>query len=328
MRAALTATDSSFEIATLPDPVPGPGELVVRVAGCGICGSDLKARPMMPAGTVMGHELGGEVVAVGAGAHGWKEGMRAAVLPVHACGECDRCRAGNVAHCEHAQLVGLGGAPGGFAELTRVSASHAFPLPDALPASAAPLVEPFAVGLHTARLAAIEPGDDVLVIGAGPVGLTTARWARELGAGSVTVSDPVARRRVAAPRFGATGVVDPAADGLGGPYDVVFECVGKPGLLDAAAAAAGLHGRIVIAGVCAEPDPYFPIVPLMKELSIRFSVYYLPDEFRAVVTAFADGVIDPAPLVTRTVALGDLDAAFAALTTAPDDLKILVDPTA
>ena len=301
MRAALTATDSSFEIATLPDPVPGPGELVVRVAGCGICGSDLKARPMMPAGTVMGHELGGEVVAVGAGAHGWKEGMRAAVLPVHACGECDRCRAGNVAHCEHAQLVGLGGAPGGFAELTRVSASHAFPLPDALPASAAPLVEPFAVGLHTARLAAIEPGDDVLVIGAGPVGLTTARWARELGAGSVTVSDPVARRRVAAPRFGATGVVDPAA---------------------------GLHGRIVIAGVCAEPDPYFPIVPLMKELSIRFSVYYLPDEFRAVVTAFADGVIDPAPLVTRTVALGDLDAAFAALTTAPDDLKILVDPTA
>ena len=108
----------------------------------------------------------------------------------------------------------------------------------------------------------------------------------------------------------------------------MFECVGKPGLLDAAAAAAGLHGRIVIAGVCAEPDPYFPLVPLMKELSIRFSVYYLPDEFRAVVRAFADGAIDPAPLVTRTVGLGDLDAAFAALTTAPDDLKILVDPTA
>ena len=231
MRAALTATDSWFEIDTLPDPAPGPGELIVRVAGCGICGSDLKARPMMPAGTVMGHELRG--------------------------------------------------APGGFAELARVSAGHAFRLPDALPASYAPLVEPFAVG-----------------------------------------------RRDAAPRFGATAVVDPGHDGLGGPYDVVFECVGKPNLLDAAAGAAGLHGRIVIAGVCAEPDQYFPLVPLMKELSIRFSVYYLPDEFRAVVTAFADGVIDPAPLVTRTVGLGDLDAAFAALTTAPDDLEILVDPTA
>ena len=84
---------------------------------------------MMPAGTVMGHELGGEVVAVGAGAgDGWKEGMRAAVLPVHACGECDRCRAGNVAHCEHAQLVGLGGAPGGFAELARVSADARVPV--------------------------------------------------------------------------------------------------------------------------------------------------------------------------------------------------------
>jgi 2-desacetyl-2-hydroxyethyl bacteriochlorophyllide A dehydrogenase len=328
VRAALTGTDGSFEIATLPDPEPGPGELVVRVVGCGICGSDLKARPVMPAGIVMGHELGGEVVAVGAGAgDAWAEGMRAAVLPVHSCGACERCRAGNVAHCERARLIGLGGAPGGFAELATVSVDHAFRLPDALPPAHAPLVEPFAVGLHAARLGAIEPGDDVLVMGAGPVGLTTACWATQLGAGTVTVSDPVASRRAAAPRFGATAVVEPAADGLGGPYDVVFDCVGAPGLFDAAAAAAGLHGRIVIAGVCTEPDHYLPIVPLMKELSIRFSVYYRPDEFRAVITAFADGTVDPAPLVTRTVGLGDLDAAFAALATAPDDLKILVDPT-
>jgi (R,R)-butanediol dehydrogenase / meso-butanediol dehydrogenase / diacetyl reductase len=327
VRAALTNADASFEVAALPDPVPGPGELLVRVTGCGICGSDLKARPAMPAGTVMGHELGGEVVAVGAGAtDSWREGMRAAVLPVRSCGACDRCHAGNVAHCERAQLIGLGGAPGGFAELTVVSADLAFPLPDALPASYAPLVEPFAVGLHTTRLARIEPGDDVLVIGAGPVGLTTACWARELGARTVTVSDPAPRRRQGAAAFGATAVVDPAADGLGGPYDVVFECVGKPGLLDAAAGAAGLHGRIVIAGVCAEPDPYLPMIPLLKELSIRFSVYYLPHEFRTVVDAFARGAIDPAPLVTRTVGLADLDATFTALSTSPDDLKVVVDP--
>lgn len=316
-----------FEVATLPDPAPGPGELVLRVTGCGICGSDLKARPMLPAGTVMGHELCGEVVAVGRGADDrWREGMRAAVLPVISCGSCDWCRAGDVAHCASAALVGLGGAAGGFAELVRVSADLTFPFPDSLPEAFGALVEPFAVGLHTARLAEIREGDAVLVIGAGPVGLTTARWARELGAGRITVSDPAAVRRDAAAAFAATDVIDPTAEDLGGPYDVVFECVGKPGMLDAATGAAATRGRIVVAGVCAEPDPFFPMVALLKELTVRFSVYYRPEEFRTVIAAFTSGQIDPTPLVTRTAGLADLGAVFASLQHAPDDLKVLIDP--
>jgi (R,R)-butanediol dehydrogenase / meso-butanediol dehydrogenase / diacetyl reductase len=327
MRAATLGADAAFGVEDLPDPVPGPDDLVLRVTGCGVCGSDLKARPMMPPGTVMGHELCGEVVAVGTAAAGtWREGMRAAVLPVFSCGVCPHCSVGDVAHCEGAALIGLGGAPGGFADQIRVSAALAFPLPDDLPEQHGALVEPFAVGLHTARLARIEPTDDVLVIGAGAVGLTTAAWAKELGARTVTVSDPVDRRRDTAASFGATAAIDPMNDELGGPYDVIFECVGKPGLLDISAGAAATHGRIVVAGVCADPDTFLPIVPLLKELTVAFSVYYRPDEFRTVVEAFTDGRIDPAPLITRTVGFADLDATFESLVTAPEDVKVIIDP--
>ncbi len=122
MRAGVVTDTGAIEVETVADPQPGPGQLVLRVTSCGICGSDLKSRPAMPHGTVMGHEFCGQVVAVGeptdgpAPSHPWREGMAAAVLPVFSCGTCAWCRVGEVAHCAAARLVGLGGAPGGFAE--------------------------------------------------------------------------------------------------------------------------------------------------------------------------------------------------------------------
>jgi 2-desacetyl-2-hydroxyethyl bacteriochlorophyllide A dehydrogenase len=235
--------------------------------------------------------------------------------------------AGEVAHCESARLIGLGGSPGGFAEFVAVSADLSFALPPGLPPSLGALVEPFAVGLHTARVGGIGDGDSVLVIGAGPVGLTTAKWAQVRGARDVVVSDPVAARRELSGTFGATRVVDPATDELGDGYDVVIDCVGKPGLLDHCVAATRTKGRVVVAGVCVEPDPYLPAMALMKELTVAFSVYYRPDEFRSVIDAFMTGQIDPIPLVTRNVPLDQVDAAFDSLIGSVVDSKILVDPT-
>lgn len=317
-----------FHVTDVADPVPGPSDLILRVTGCGVCGSDLKARGAMPAGTVMGHELCGEVVAMGAEVGDvWRLGVQAAVLPVFSCGRCDECRSGEVAHCAQAALVGLGGAPGGFAEYVRVSAALSFAMPDHLSDTSGLLVEPFAVGLHTARAGRVGSGDRVLVVGGGSVGLTTARWARELGAATVTVSDPVAARRDAAAGFGATAVLDPTVEELGGPYDVVFECVGAPGLLDACAGVADHHGRVVVAGVCAEPDPFLQLVPLLKELTVTFSVYYSPEEFRTVIDAFGSGRIDPAPLLSRSVGLDALDGLFDAMAAGSDELKLAVDPS-
>jgi len=313
-------------MATVDDPVPGPGELLLRVSGCGVCGSDLKAQGAFGAGTIMGHEFGGRVVGLGAATEGWREGMQVAVLPVASCGACAWCRAGDVAHCAGAQLVGLGGRPGGFAELVAVPASSAFAVPGAVDPVHAALVEPFAVGLHCVRAGGVGPGDDLVVIGAGTVGLTTIAWARHLGAGRVTVVDPVAERRAKAVAFGATdALADPRQAGPGA-YDGAIECVGKPGLLDACVAAIRPKGRIVVAGTCAEPDPFWSVAALLKEATVAFAVYYTPAEFRAVAEAFGDGTMDPRPLVGRRMPLAALNEAFAALAASSVDGKILVEP--
>jgi (R,R)-butanediol dehydrogenase/meso-butanediol dehydrogenase/diacetyl reductase len=327
MRAAVIGAGGSMSIERVEDLTPGPGELLLRVSGCGICGSDLKARPAMAEGTVMGHEFCGEVVGVGPQVSGdWREGMRAAVLPVFSCGHCAWCVAGEVAHCESARLVGLGGSPGGFAELAVASAALSFFVPESIPEAYGALVEPFAVGLHTARKAKIAPGDSVLVLGAGSVGLTTVRWAKEMGAKDIVVADPIGGRRELSGQFGATAAVDPSREDLGRNYNVVIECVGKPGLLNSAVAAAAVKGRIVIAGVCAEPDPFLPIAALLKELTVAFAVYYRPEEFRRVIDAFTSGSLDPGPLIADTVPLDGIDAAFRAAAASTTCGKVLVDP--
>ena len=304
MRAAVVGQGGTFEINEVEDPVPGPGELLLRVTACGLCGSDLKARAAMPAGTVMGHEFGGVVVGAGPGAESWPADALAAVLPVASCGQCARCVVGDVIHCASAVLIGLSGSPGGLAELAVVPAASSFELPQEVTPAHAALVEPFAVGLHTVDTVGIEPGDAVLVVGAGTVGLTSITWARQRGATTITVADPNPERLDMARAFGATDTLDAALTADQNRYDVAIECVGKPGLLDQCIAATRAKGRLVVAGVCVEQDPFWSMAALMKELTIRFAVYYTPGEFRTVINAFATGAIDPGPLVARTERAG------------------------
>jgi threonine dehydrogenase-like Zn-dependent dehydrogenase len=201
MKAAVTTQDHGFEVVDLPDPSPEPDQLVIRVAACGVCGSDIKAQPFAPAGMVMGHELGGEIVAVGPHTDAWPQGTNVAVLPVISCESCQYCRAGLVSHCPQASYIGMG-PPGGFAEYAAVPARHCFALSAEVPAAHSALVEPFAVGLHGVHSAEIVPGDEVLIVGAGGVGLTTLIWALHKGGARVTVADPDAQRRDSASSTG------------------------------------------------------------------------------------------------------------------------------
>lgn len=326
MRAAVLTDTHGFEVAEVPDPSPGAGELVLRVDACGICGSDIKARHHLRQGLVMGHEFAGEIVAVGADAGSWREGQRVSALPIIGCGACPACVAGEPAHCVQADLVGVGGSSGGYAELVRVSARETFALPEGFDPMMGALTEPLAVGLHAVARAQLTPGARVLVVGGGPVGLAVTVWARQLGAGELVVSDPSPERREAAGSFGATRVVDPTSEEVGSGYDVVFECVGIPGMVDVAVGAAALHGRVVIVGVCAQPDPFVPVMAVLKEITMDFVIYYTRPEFAYVVDAFGHGVIDPRPFVTDRVGLDGVDGAFRELDHARSQCKILVVP--
>jgi (R,R)-butanediol dehydrogenase/meso-butanediol dehydrogenase/diacetyl reductase len=276
---------------------------------------------------VMGHELGREVVAVGSATGDWKCSVNAAVLPVISCGSCAYCVAGTVAHCAQVQYIGMWPA-GGFAEYAVVPARHSFAVPSGLPTTFAALVEPFAVGLHAVHSAEVGPGEDVLIVGAGGVGLTTLEWALKKSCGRVTVVDADSGRRGSALAMGATDVVNAASDVEMGGYDVAIECVGRPELVQGCQPALRPLGRMVISGACAEPTSIEPVHALLKELTIRHSVCYRPDEFREVIIAFVDGVVDPTPMVGPTLGLTRLGEAFEFVRSGAVQGRVLVAPGA
>ncbi|MBZ5738793.1 alcohol dehydrogenase catalytic domain-containing protein [Nocardioides mangrovi] len=325
MRAATVVAGGGLTVGELPDPTPGPGQLLVRVRACGICGSDLKTAGLLPDGPVLGHEMAGEVVAAAPDvAADWPVGSGVVSMPVRGCQSCADCAADDPARCSTAALLGVGGDAGAFAELVAVSAAESVPWSGTFELGA--LVEPVAVGLHLAEAAGLRAGQRVLVVGAGPVGLAVAMWAAHRGAAEVVVSDPSPDRRRDLAHFGATRAVDPAVDDLGTAYDVVVECVGLPGMVDLAINALRPRGRAVIAGVCMEADPFWPVVAVTKDVTLAFASYYTRAEFAEAARVLATGELDASALVTRTVSLDELPEAFARLRTDKDERKVLVLP--
>lgn len=230
-----------------------------------------------------------------------------------------------MSHCSTVAYIGMGPA-GGFAEFAAVPARHCFALPAELAPRYAAMVEPFAVGLHTVHSAEIELGDDVLIVGAGGVGLTTLVWASRKGAARVTVIDPDSDRLLSASALGATDVHNSVTDAEAGAYDAVIECVGRPELLRASQPALRPRGRVVIAGACADPTPIEPVTALLRELTIRYSVAYTADEFREVIAAFSTGEVDPSMLFGSTFDLAGIGDAFAAVRTGQARGRVAVIP--
>ncbi len=230
------------------------------------------------------------------------------------------------------QLVGFT-RPGGYAELVTIGACETVPLPDGVSDAEGALVEPLAVGLAAYRAARLAPGEPLLVLGGGPVGLAVAAWALRLGVAPVVVSEPAAGRRQAAERLGAVGVDpttdDPAAvfgDLTGAAPPAVVECTGVAGLVDTAMTLAGEDARIVVAGVCTTPDPVTHLTGLLKGLRLRWVLYYDRAAFDAALSLLADERFDPAPLLSGAISLEELPERFEALKHPGADVKLQVDP--
>lgn len=334
MRAVvLTEERPVLELVELPDPEPGEGEALIRVTGCGICGSDLHvATAVAPAGMTFGHEIAGVVEAVGPGVEApYRVGDTVSVRPFTGCGNCAHCLRGRADHCDEFALLGLG-RPGGFAELVLAQADEVYRLPASVTGLEQALVEPMAIALRAVRRGGLGASDTVVVLGAGPIGLAIIAWARHLGVEHITVSDPSASRRLLAEQLGASRTLDPLFDELDllevtmTGASVVFECSGRPGMIRQAMDIAAVDGRVVVIGVCIVDDVTFPYTGLNKELDVRYALYYERSDFTDTIDVLSKGGLVLDGLVEGTVGLDGLPAAFAGLLAGAEGGKLVVAP--
>jgi (R,R)-butanediol dehydrogenase/meso-butanediol dehydrogenase/diacetyl reductase len=340
-----------MEVRDVPQPEPGPGEVVLAVGYCGICGSDLHEY-ISPPGTpspraigmwqpIMGHEFSGVVASVGAGVDTLKEGQPVAVHPGAPCGQCTYCKSGNAQLCSAPSGTGYG-QPGAYAEYVAVRASQAVPLPDASWLDRAALSEPLGVALHALNRGALQAGESVFIAGGGPIGMLALLGARHMRAGTTILSEPAEARRELATSLGANHVLAPEqsdsatqvsermgpdlllaqgssaarrarelTDGLG--VDIAVEAVGIAPAMDDCRAATRRGGRIVVAGAFDTPYRLDLLMTLLQEHSIIGSFGY-KDELPIATGLIVSGKIDVAPVISRVVEIDDVPEAFAELT--------------
>jgi threonine dehydrogenase-like Zn-dependent dehydrogenase len=356
MRAAITR-NGAIVVDEVPDPVPGAGQVLVRTLACGICGSDLHALehfeefevfsqrsgvgPGLEKGrdVVFGHEFCAEIIDYGPGS--------SRALPIGS----NVCAIPMAIGPKGPELVGYSHEfPGGFAELMVLQEMFLRPVPDGVPAEHAALTEPMAVGEHAVARGEVEADDVCVVIGCGPVGLAVIAALKARGHGPVLAADFSPMRRQLAATLGADEVIDPATDTpfsrcnqLGIPTTimarslaemsgraprnaVIFESVGAPGILQMIIEGAPPRARVVVVGVCMQPDTIEPMLAVGKELDVRFSFGYRPEEFTATLDRIADGTLDVAPLVTGRVGLDGVADAFRSLRNPEEHAKIIVRP--
>jgi threonine dehydrogenase-like Zn-dependent dehydrogenase len=358
LRAAIFR-NGEIVVDTMPEPRPAAGQVLVKTLACGICGSDLHARkharrmvelarhfpgrkPMdLARDVVFGHEFCCEVLEYGpATERKLKPGARVCSLPA-------------LLTPDGPQGIGYSNDNiGGYAERMLLSEALLLEVPSGLAAEHAALTEPLAVGIHAVAKANVR-GDEVpLVIGCGPVGLAVIAALKLKRLHPIVAADYSPARRALAESLGADVVVDPARSQ---PYAtwaehaamspeqkaarpplqallpalkpaLIFECVGIPGLLQQLFEGAPRDARIVVVGVCMETDRSEPMLGIMKELNVQYVLGYTPDEFAHALRLIAEGQVDAASLVTATVGIDGVAAAFADLANPEHHTKIIVEP--
>jgi threonine dehydrogenase-like Zn-dependent dehydrogenase len=286
-----------------PTPRPGPGEMLLEVSHCGICGSDLHflVEWGMGIGSIEGHEYSGTVVALGEGVDGWALGDRAVGGPSPKCGTCEYCRADRTSLCVERGRVGTDDAPwqGAFARYKLVDAAQTLRVPDNLSLKHAALTEPLAVALHgITRGGGPRPGTRWLVTGGGPIGFLSVAALRAMGVDDIVVSEPKERRRALCEKLGARAVAPeelhvPAMphDLIDEPFDVVLECSGNKQAIEAALAQLKRAGTLVLVGAGMSRPKFDPNRILLNELVITGAYVYDHDGFPRALDLLASGAM-------------------------------------
>ena len=338
MKAAVYNGKQSFEVKEIPTPVPDPDQILVKVQYCAICGTDVHGflYDVVPPGTVMGHEYCGTVNQVGSEVTRWKEGDR-----VVGGGGTPPPGAGSPATTQarfNYRTMGFHGKPlRAYAEYVIMEEWEPIPVPDGVSDEAAALCEPCSVAVHAVRLSQMKIGDNVAVLGAGPIGLFCLQVANAAGANAVIVSEPVAARREAALRLGADAVIDPVnedvvsrmeglTDGLG--PEVVFECAAANNTLDQALNIVKRDGQVVLVAIAWEPTSLLPADWMSMEVSLKASFGARAEDWRAALELIRTGQVQIGPLLSEAgfIPLEGIQEAFESLVSPTTQVQMVVKP--
>jgi L-iditol 2-dehydrogenase len=345
MKALLLSQYNQLDIADLPAPVPGADEILVRVAACGICGSDVhgydgtSGRRIPP--IVMGHEAAGVVAVAGPGVSNFKPGDRVTFDSTVYCGECEFCRKGEINLCNNRQVIGVSCGDyrraGAFAEYVLVPQRIVYHLPDALEFQEAAMLEAVSVALHGVRVSEMKGGETVLVIGAGMIGLLTLQAAKAAGASRVLVADIDPSRLKRAEGVGADETLLLSGSELvqeilrrtgGRGVDLVLEAVGREETISASIASVRKGGTVTLIGNIS-PEVKIPLqVVVSRQIRLQGSCAS-SGEYPQAMELLANGQIQVKQLITAVAPLSDGPRWFARLHAGePNLMKIVLDPGA
>ena len=332
MKAAIFHAAGQIAVEDLPDDPLGAGDVRIAVTRCGVCGSDIamtSGSPFdYPAGCRLGHETAGTVIETGRDVTRVKRGDRVAVLPTGFCGQCAMCRSGRPLFCTEGRMQF-----GGFGERMVITESSAFRFPESVSHAEGALVEPVACGRRAMRMARLEPGASVLVLGAGSMGMGAVFWARLMGAGRIVVATRSAARHDTVLAIGADAAIalspddpDAVARAFPAPPDIVVEAVGKSGALGQAAQYAGMGGTVVSLGMCITQDPVLPVLLGARDMTMHFPVAYTQQDFTETIRAFDAGTIPGEAMVSQVLPLAALPALIAEMRGPHGHQKVQITP--
>jgi L-iditol 2-dehydrogenase len=330
-RAAVMTELNKIVIQERPEPDPRPMEAVVRIEAVGVCGSDTAYYKLGRIGDyvvegpiILGHEVSGQVVKVGSDVTNVAVGDRVAIEPGTPCRNCRECMAGRYHLCPDLVFLATPPYDGALIEKMTIDARNLYPMPDEMTYEEGALLEPLSVGIWGCKRAGLEAGDDVLVTGAGPVGLLAAAAARALGAGRVTVTDLSDFRLNLARDLGfKTERSDAPAEKT---FDVLLECSGAPGVLGQAMRRLRPAGRAAMIGMSKEESIGLPLAQLnVNELTISLVNRY-NHTWPLAIELVSSGRIDVAPLVTHHFPLAESADALTLGSRVTDSVKAAIHP--